>query len=409
MVQQQVEAVWVWSYNVSAQKATYGRFTDNPADRSYTKDYLQASGQNGNLLASKFPAPPGTVRFDLTYHWPLGTMAGFLTFSVDRQHLSWPTGGGAPVPWRMAPSPAPLAAETFPGNPSAKTQTAADAALAAYQGLGISGVLVAIKLYGEPTKLHVRAYIDSPPAAYLFASTAVMPNAVRSLTVGFGQRKACQSESFLPGVLFFDPMKNHDAWSTFPAAVAPGGTGAAVGGVAAATSGPVSPVPGNLPRLNDDSAAEAAPFDSQEVLEISRRVESGDFSVPDLHATTKTRGSAQRVFSAKVKRNYGGRCAITGISTGEFLVASHIVPWSEDETIRIDPSNGICLSTLVDRAFDAGFLTIGVDLVVRLDHSRLEDDSALASALMPYDGVALRLPTGSPPNSQYLQRRLALP
>ncbi|KUM35249.1 HNH endonuclease signature motif containing protein [Arthrobacter sp. EpRS71] len=91
--------------------------------------------------------------------------------------------------------------------------------------------------------------------------------------------------------------------------------------------------------------------------------------------------SAQRAFAETVKSNYSGHCAITGISTREFLVASHIVPWSKAPGIRIDPSNGIRLSTFVDRASDAGFLQIGTDYVVRIDWVKVGDDQALKDAL----------------------------
>lgn len=64
----------------------------------------------------------------------------------------------------------------------------------------------------------------------------------------------------------------------------------------------------------------------------------------------------QYVFRQIVIANYSGRCAITGINIRELLVASHIVPWSKNETERLNPENGICLSGLYDMAFDKGFI-----------------------------------------------------
>ncbi len=43
----------------------------------------------------------------------------------------------------------------------------------------------------------------------------------------------------------------------------------------------------------------------------------------------------QRAFAKVVKDNYGWECAITGVKTREFLIASHIVPWADDETIDL--------------------------------------------------------------------------
>ncbi|GAA1495192.1 HNH endonuclease [Paeniglutamicibacter kerguelensis] len=162
----------------------------------------------------------------------------------------------------------------------------------------------------------------------------------------------------------------------------------------------------------EDSAAERYPTEKLLVRKFADRMDQGDYSVsdletssPDRYANQKTRGSAQRAFANRVKSDYGYACALTGINTPHFLVASHIVPWSEDHTIRLDPTNGICLSTLVDRAFEDGYLRIAPDGVVHVNHSKVGADQALAQELMPYDGVKLRKPTKFPPNPKWLQRR----
>ena len=122
----------------------------------------------------------------------------------------------------------------------------------------------------------------------------------------------------------------------------------------------------------------------------------------------KTRGSAQRAFANAVKSNYGYRCAITGIESRDFLVASHIVPWSEDQSIRLDPSNGICLSVLMDRAFEKGHLLIEDDLSIRIDWPKVGTDVELRRQLEPYDGQELMQPKAGTAQPAYLQRRRAL-
>lgn len=67
----------------------------------------------------------------------------------------------------------------------------------------------------------------------------------------------------------------------------------------------------------------------------------------------------QNVFRQIVLANYSGKCAISGIDIPELLVASHIIPWSINEKERLNPENGICLSSMYDKAFDKGF--IGLD------------------------------------------------
>ena len=129
---------------------------------------------------------------------------------------------------------------------------------------------------------------------------------------------------------------------------------------------------------------------------------------PRLDRDRQDPGSAQRAFADAVKGNYGYRCAVTGVAAREFLVAAHIVPWSEDPRIRLDPSNGICLSVLADRAFESGYLQIDDDFTVRIDWGRVGGDAALRSQLEPLDGRKLRLPSQGQPKVEYLRRRQEL-
>lgn len=158
----------------------------------------------------------------------------------------------------------------------------------------------------------------------------------------------------------------------------------------------------------DDQVAEADDTDPAQVARFQEQIESGSYVVEDQDARTKSRGSAQAVFAKRVKDNYGWECAVTGIRTKAFLVASHIVPWSEDKTIRLDPSNGICLATFVDRAFDAGYLTITVDGRTAVRWEKVDNDPILKAELARVDDVELAKPTAAPPDPTNLERRLEL-
>lgn len=72
----------------------------------------------------------------------------------------------------------------------------------------------------------------------------------------------------------------------------------------------------------------------------------------------------QNVFRQIVLANYSGRCAISGIDIPDLLVASHIIPWSENKEERLNPANGICLSAHFDTAFDRGYLYFDNDFRV---------------------------------------------
>ena len=69
----------------------------------------------------------------------------------------------------------------------------------------------------------------------------------------------------------------------------------------------------------------------------------------------------QHFFRQMIMGSYEEKCAITGISQKEFLVAGHIRSWSLDPENRLNPRNGICLNRLHDKAFEEGLITISVE------------------------------------------------
>ena len=69
----------------------------------------------------------------------------------------------------------------------------------------------------------------------------------------------------------------------------------------------------------------------------------------------------QNFFRNAVLSSYNHRCALSGITIDRLLNASHIIPWSKSESRRADPTNGICLNVLYDRAFDRGLITFDED------------------------------------------------
>lgn len=119
----------------------------------------------------------------------------------------------------------------------------------------------------------------------------------------------------------------------------------------------------------------------------------------------------QRFFRQAVLNAYGGRCAVTGLSVRDLLVASHIIPWSEAAGHRLDPRNGIALNALHDRAFDLHLITFDADLKLLCAPS-LKDhytEPAIAQHFQAYEGHPLRVPAEAMgPKPEYLahHRRL---
>lgn len=444
MAMQHVEWVLVVYYGPEAHRATYGR---QVRSNRYTKDYIQLSRKKEFLdaVTRLFVIKGGeTASVPLTYQWPTGNTSGAFVFnSSDRPHLKWETGLGAPQVWKMSLAPSETTSETIPGDPSFLDFDAAEneLALLASRGAG-QPYLVAIKLREQPRTLHLRAYLADPSEEYAWADIKLVPQNIQALAKQTSQRSALawsvfESGGVAPGASiqdalsqlltsdnpapvidalggdkgralanylqhpgygpFFDPVRNHDAW-LLPRPLPEQ--------IAESVNDLVEMLEARYPVSQPgDAAAETFEVSAEEVDAFRGQIEQNNYDVADSHATVKTRGSAQKAFADAVKSNYGFRCAITSVKTKDFLVASHIVPWSEDQTIRLDPSNGICLSLLVDRAFEKGYLLIEDDLTIRIAWDRVGDDQALRSLLEPYDGQRLNAPAGGDPKPDYLQRR----
>lgn len=88
-----------------------------------------------------------------------------------------------------------------------------------------------------------------------------------------------------------------------------------------------------------------------------------DYCIEDYKAEVNVR-YGQSEFRRKVLENFDNKCCLTGISESNFLIASHIIPWSIDKNYRGDPSNGLCLFLEYDAYFDKGYITLDDDLKV---------------------------------------------
>lgn len=446
MVAQPVEWVLVVYYGPSAHRATYGRLKGPP--NTYTKDFIQLTNKHLDALTHLFPITEGaTGSVPLTYKWPKDIAPGaFVYKSSDRPHLKWETSLGAPKAWKMTLDPSDSVAETIPGDPSHTNVDDAEKEFALLKSRGAGQpYLMAVKLRDEPRTLHLRAYLKNPAEGYAWADLGLVPKEIQNLAAKTSRSSALASSLFpsdgiapsakindalsklvasedwmsvigaldadtgraltsylrYPGHgLFFDPTRNHDAWSK-PAPLSEQ--------VKASVGAFLEALEVSFPTTSQgDAAAETLDVDPDEVESFGEQIEQKNYEVPDSTATTKTRGSAQKAFAKAVKTNYGYRCAVTGVVTKDFLVASHIVPWSDDQSIRLDPSNGICLSLVADRAFEKGYLQVEDDLTIRIDLERVGEDKALRSQLEPYDKKKLNAPAKEAPLPAYLHRRRAL-
>jgi len=137
----------------------------------------------------------------------------------------------------------------------------------------------------------------------------------------------------------------------------------------------------------------------------------GDTFMPDeivdYTGSTKTIQATTRVgqdfFRRAVLSAYNYRCCITGLSVPKLLVASHIIPWRVDATNRLNPRNGLCLSMLHDKAFDAGIIAITEDMTISVSRKHATNtDHFFNSALLAYDGKPIVLPEKFHPLAEFL-------
>lgn len=143
-------------------------------------------------------------------------------------------------------------------------------------------------------------------------------------------------------------------------------------------------------------------------LSKSQKVLSGDTDVDvDYTGSNKVVEAKVRIgqnfFRNSVLSAYEYKCCITGLAKPQLLVASHIIPWSQDEKNQLNPMNGLCLSMLHDKAFDIGIITIAEDMTVRVSKkATINSDQFFNSAILAYAGKAITLPEKFHPKDEFL-------
>jgi hypothetical protein len=141
--------------------------------------------------------------------------------------------------------------------------------------------------------------------------------------------------------------------------------------------------------------------------------ESDDLLIPeDFSGETRRVVTEQRIkqnfFRRTILSSYRGRCCMSGLSDSRLLIASHIVPWSKDKANRLNPSNGLCLSAIHDKAFDKGLITLDNDLrIIISDDLKRRKESFLQSVFIPLEGRHIELPERFTPDIEFITRHRA--
>ena len=128
--------------------------------------------------------------------------------------------------------------------------------------------------------------------------------------------------------------------------------------------------------------------------------------VTEITRPTKQR-RGQDYFREIVLNNYDNRCALTGLPVRELLIASHILPWRDHETERLNVRNGIALNRLHDAAFDQGLIAFDDELRMLLSKrlSELLPDPVVKTSFEVHIGQSLRIPDdGISPDQSFLAK-----
>lgn len=136
--------------------------------------------------------------------------------------------------------------------------------------------------------------------------------------------------------------------------------------------------------------------------------ENDAFLLEDFTGETRQVLTTQRIkqhfFRRAVLSSYRGRCCMSGLSDSRLLIASHIVPWSRDRENRLNPSNGLCLSAIHDRAFDKGLISLTDDgLVILSDEIRKREEIFAKTIFLPLENKQIEMPERFRPDLKFLQ------
>lgn len=115
----------------------------------------------------------------------------------------------------------------------------------------------------------------------------------------------------------------------------------------------------------------------------------------------------QAEFRARVMQAYSNRCAMTGLPIPQLLEAAHIIP-DNHLASTAEISNGISLSRLHHRAYDAGLVGIDPDYRIHLNKELLATkDGPLLESMKQLNGQRISLPRSDKqrPNREALDLR----
>ncbi|MFZ4828986.1 MAG: HNH endonuclease, partial [Phototrophicaceae bacterium] len=113
----------------------------------------------------------------------------------------------------------------------------------------------------------------------------------------------------------------------------------------------------------------------------------------------------QQFFRNLIMTSYSSQCCVCKMPIPELLIASHIVPWRDDKSLRVNPHNGLCLCALHDKGFDRGFFTLDEEYRVILGQivRNYLPNPSVYNEFNIYEGQRISLPDKFIPKQEFLE------
>lgn len=124
-------------------------------------------------------------------------------------------------------------------------------------------------------------------------------------------------------------------------------------------------------------------------------------------ALTRTR-LRQGYFREVVLNRYHHRCLVTGLELDSLIEVAHIIPWSENEALRLVPDNALPLNPFVHRAYDLDLIGIDPELRIHVSNELLgaASENRRLGFLDRINGADLLVdPDGPSPSPDHLGQR----
>lgn len=147
-------------------------------------------------------------------------------------------------------------------------------------------------------------------------------------------------------------------------------------------------------------------LEQYEIQEFEKDILSGKEG-KDVERILKSRVN-HSLFRKVVVSNYYNSCAICSLDIQNLLVASHILKWSENKEHRLNPTNGLCLCNIHDRAFELGYIGINTNYSILISNElkQVKEKSTFTSLFGRHENKSIILPDKFYPNTDFLESHL---